>query len=405
MDRIETELDPREAVQRSECSFMEVQKPSFDVCYKRRGTNVSHASVDSSDTCVAQMFDPENTECYIGRICYDIDSTSSTLVDTVTAGDTLDISSNEAVNSFLQPLDARASLEAFGSDGSFEPPLEAPAPLKFEEVAAFPPRLRDLLHITDSLWVSEPVDSLPMASVRAPDLLGKARPTLRAAHRPANRAYDRVTLLSLRGARDTDTAGAQEALCLPRARLLHQRPENPSFGHATSATVASRLESKAKLAVSGGLDAADVSDLDSVLSDASDLSRPSEIVVGPTGALSNPDERERLLVSAWSGFGGLNADQDLGNGFEQKIKMKSSADRLYLQDIILLSVLRPSGAPLSFGSVLHDPKQPVQGGSMQCRPCMFERWVGRCTKSWLCDFCHLHIGHKRTRRKQRVANE
>merc|ERR1719362_214786 len=72
------------------------------------------------------------------------------------------------------------------------------------------------------------------------------------------------------------------------------------------------------------------------------------------------------------------------------VPLKSGPRCLSLGDALRLSEARKSQAPLSFGSVLH----LNWDGKIRCRPCMFERWPGRCTKSWLCDFCHLDVYDK-----------
>mmetsp|Transcript_55066 Transcript_55066/g.131223 ORF Transcript_55066/g.131223 Transcript_55066/m.131223 type:complete len:189 (+) Transcript_55066:112-678(+) len=65
--------------------------------------------------------------------------------------------------------------------------------------------------------------------------------------------------------------------------------------------------------------------------------------------------------------------------------MQSNEDCIALSDILRLSEAR-SEFPLSFGSAKHI----ISGSGEHCRPCMFERRAGRCSKAWLCDFCHLH---------------
>lgn len=66
---------------------------------------------------------------------------------------------------------------------------------------------------------------------------------------------------------------------------------------------------------------------------------------------------------------------------------------MILSEAMRLSNARSWQAPLSFGSVLH----LNMGKKASCRPCMFERWAGRCTKSWLCDFCHLDVSERQLR--------
>lgn len=121
----------------------------------------------------------------------------------------------------------------------------------------------------------------------------------------------------------------------------------------------------------------DLSDWDSDAEEpASDPDEPAEIIVGPTKMASMPFNLEDLSLPQGS----------LKGGSVEAVPLKSSSRCLSLSDARRLSHARLEEAPLSFGSVVH----LNHGPGHKCRPCMFERWAGRCSKSWLCDFCHLH---------------
>jgi len=107
-----------------------------------------------------------------------------------------------------------------------------------------------------------------------------------------------------------------------------------------------------------------------------------EVIVGPTHHASMPYDLQSLWLPR----------RDTSCLTMTRAPLKSSPRLLAMSDTILLTNARRSGAPLSFGSVLH----LVHGNGQHCRPCMFERWAGRCNKKWLCDFCHLHTSSKKS---------
>eukprot|EP00418_Pyrodinium_bahamense_P067406 CAMPEP_0179084000 /NCGR_PEP_ID=MMETSP0796-20121207/37962_1 /TAXON_ID=73915 /ORGANISM="Pyrodinium bahamense, Strain pbaha01" /LENGTH=489 /DNA_ID=CAMNT_0020781413 /DNA_START=97 /DNA_END=1566 /DNA_ORIENTATION=- len=116
----------------------------------------------------------------------------------------------------------------------------------------------------------------------------------------------------------------------------------------------------------------------------------AEILIGPTHLAVQPMRLEELSLP------------EFGRGSSlQKVPLTSMSRRLCFSDARRLARMRPGEAPLSFGSTLHlnfGPGQP-------CRPCMFERWAGRCDKSWLCDFCHLHtVPRRRNGNAPRMRN-
>jgi len=111
---------------------------------------------------------------------------------------------------------------------------------------------------------------------------------------------------------------------------------------------------------------------------------PVQVLVGPTDLAFAPLKLKDVWLPG-EGPGGLCVP----------VPLRSGPSCLSLADAMRLSKARPGQAPLSFGSSVH----LISRGSQPCRPCMFERWTGRCSKSWLCDFCHLHVGRKRRRNK------
>mmetsp|Transcript_59749 Transcript_59749/g.165165 ORF Transcript_59749/g.165165 Transcript_59749/m.165165 type:complete len:422 (+) Transcript_59749:95-1360(+) len=126
-----------------------------------------------------------------------------------------------------------------------------------------------------------------------------------------------------------------------------------------------------------------LSDIDSDQEDGyiSEPGESADVLVGPTYLAVQPMKLEELSLPESAGK----------NGSIRKVPLGSNSRCLSFSDAMRLARLRQGEAPLSFGSTLHvnfGPGQP-------CRPCMFERWAGRCDKSWLCDFCHLHTVHKR----------
>mmetsp|Transcript_22121 Transcript_22121/g.48911 ORF Transcript_22121/g.48911 Transcript_22121/m.48911 type:complete len:250 (+) Transcript_22121:61-810(+) len=123
------------------------------------------------------------------------------------------------------------------------------------------------------------------------------------------------------------------------------------------------------------LSAADF-DLESVSSgSSSDLDDPTEVVIGPTYRATSGVPIDALSLAHTTQRG------------RQYFPIKSGPRCVSLGDVMRLSFARSRSAPLSFGSVLH----LNFGGLQPCRPCMFEKQrSGRCRRSWLCDFCHMH---------------
>mmetsp|Transcript_84491 Transcript_84491/g.185440 ORF Transcript_84491/g.185440 Transcript_84491/m.185440 type:complete len:630 (-) Transcript_84491:168-2057(-) len=132
----------------------------------------------------------------------------------------------------------------------------------------------------------------------------------------------------------------------------------------------------------------------SVPEDISDPDLPSTVVVGPTDYAVAPMTFEGLWLPIEPDTGQKGGDQDATSA-QKKVPIRSRGHQLFLSEALRLGNLR--SPPLSFGSTLH-----VSWGDAcsACRPCMFERWPGRCNKSWLCDFCHLHVGSPRRSRKR-----
>mmetsp|Transcript_76402 Transcript_76402/g.177322 ORF Transcript_76402/g.177322 Transcript_76402/m.177322 type:complete len:122 (-) Transcript_76402:91-456(-) len=81
------------------------------------------------------------------------------------------------------------------------------------------------------------------------------------------------------------------------------------------------------------------------------------------------------------------------------VPVGSNSRCMRLSDALRLAKARSSETPLSFGSTLH----LNFGATQACRPCLFERWPGRCIKSWLCDFCHLHTNDRRKKAKRSIV--
>jgi len=98
-----------------------------------------------------------------------------------------------------------------------------------------------------------------------------------------------------------------------------------------------------------------------------------DVVVGPTHLSVAPMEFHQIHLT------------DVRQG-GTPVAIRSGQKCLHLSDVLRLGQVRPE-APVSFGSSRHAVFGPCKE---MCRPCMFERWPGRCTKAWLCDFCHLH---------------
>jgi hypothetical protein len=110
----------------------------------------------------------------------------------------------------------------------------------------------------------------------------------------------------------------------------------------------------------------------------------TEVIVGPTHLAVAPMRLEQQWLP----------QRSHGSDVITMVPIRSGPRCVTLLDIRRLSAARSVEAPLSFGSVLH----LAHGPNRYCRPCMFERWPGRCNKSPLCDFCHFHVRQKRAPR-------
>jgi len=103
-----------------------------------------------------------------------------------------------------------------------------------------------------------------------------------------------------------------------------------------------------------------------------DLVDDVEIIVGPSEYAAKPYDLQQLRL--WC------------VRTEKWAPIRSTQSILYFTDIIRLSQAQTPTRSLSFGSMLH------MNGSIECRPCTFDRPRKQCMKKWLCDFCHMHIG-------------
>eukprot|EP00933_Yihiella_yeosuensis_P064527 TRINITY_DN67921_c0_g1_i1.p1 TRINITY_DN67921_c0_g1~~TRINITY_DN67921_c0_g1_i1.p1 ORF type:complete len:155 (-),score=10.14 TRINITY_DN67921_c0_g1_i1:150-614(-) len=130
--------------------------------------------------------------------------------------------------------------------------------------------------------------------------------------------------------------------------------------------------------LSGSLDEVDeVDDLTTSVGerDCDDI----EAIIGPTEHAAAPWSLKELWVS----------ESEAG-----KVRVRSNSRTISVADYLALLAVGGNSVPLSFGSLLH-----VNGRREHCRPCMFERSVGRCRKTWLCDFCHMHTGGNRNKKR------
>lgn len=120
-----------------------------------------------------------------------------------------------------------------------------------------------------------------------------------------------------------------------------------------------------------------------------------EVIVGPTKHAVAPKKFEELWIP---GVLGKEAER---SSVISRPSCLSLADVFRLGNAGLqvkptdsLETTEPAEADpqphRSFGSLLH-----FCSPDAVCRPCMFERIPGRCRKSVLCDFCHMHSGRKR----------
>eukprot|EP00929_Paragymnodinium_shiwhaense_P012885 TRINITY_DN120765_c0_g1_i1.p1 TRINITY_DN120765_c0_g1~~TRINITY_DN120765_c0_g1_i1.p1 ORF type:complete len:628 (+),score=113.78 TRINITY_DN120765_c0_g1_i1:177-2060(+) len=95
-----------------------------------------------------------------------------------------------------------------------------------------------------------------------------------------------------------------------------------------------------------------------------------EYIVGPTHMSVHPYNLQ---------------DMYLINDMGEKAFVLSGPKELHFSELKLLITPPQPGVKLSYGSILH-----MNYDAGKCRPCMFERVVGRCRRRWLCDFCHMH---------------
>lgn len=166
----------------------------------------------------------------------------------------------------------------------------------------------------------------------------------------------------------------------PLGGPFHAMPATPpcerAAHQATVASVPGSLQRAVQQAAEAEECAASDFDDDDALSEASEPGCSAELVVGPTDLAVQPYRLEDLCLP-----------DRLPSGHVVQAPLQSGPRCVSLRDMARLSAARPAQAPLSFGSTLH---LNYGGPQSKCRPCMFERWAGRCTKSVLCDFCHMH---------------
>lgn len=140
-----------------------------------------------------------------------------------------------------------------------------------------------------------------------------------------------------------------------------------------SACCPARLAPRSPDASSDPLESPEDDKFSAIDSELSDDYSDDEVVVGPTYLSVAPMEFHQIHLN----------DFRLG---DTPVAIRSGQKCLHLSDVTRLGQVRQE-APVSFGSSRHAVFGPCKE---RCRPCMFERWPGRCTKAWLCDFCHLH---------------
>lgn len=121
------------------------------------------------------------------------------------------------------------------------------------------------------------------------------------------------------------------------------------------------------------------------------------ISVGPT-EVGDRLKKERDALRVPSALKELEGGPTCGGS--AAAAAKSGLRCVHMSDAMRFETAGPRSSRLSFGSVLHldDGQNPF------CRPCSFERPPTRtCTKSWFCDFCHLHAPERQERRKAAAA--
>eukprot|EP00428_Durinskia_dybowskii_P039935 CAMPEP_0170270766 /NCGR_PEP_ID=MMETSP0116_2-20130129/35330_1 /TAXON_ID=400756 /ORGANISM="Durinskia baltica, Strain CSIRO CS-38" /LENGTH=392 /DNA_ID=CAMNT_0010521963 /DNA_START=1 /DNA_END=1179 /DNA_ORIENTATION=- len=291
---------------------------------------------------------------------------------------------------------------------------------------ALPPAVYDLCCITDGLWevVSSEIDP-PRPVANAPT---KMQPAVMmdqgacGAPKLAQRTYDRAEMLRVRSV--TGANQSARSFGFPRAVLMPPTTPAKAPGramHPLSSGSASAVPKGAQRnrlmhilscgspspVISTGLShegyardsnnsvqlqealetlSDDETDVESVCSEASDEDEPSLVLVGPTKLAVAPYSMDDLWLPTAKGA---------PEGSSRNVKLRTGTRQLAFSDAMRLTEGRTLQAPLSFGSVLHI----CHGADAPCRPCMFERWAGRCSKKWLCDFCHMHAGQKQRRKE------
>mmetsp|Transcript_86355 Transcript_86355/g.278889 ORF Transcript_86355/g.278889 Transcript_86355/m.278889 type:complete len:379 (-) Transcript_86355:326-1462(-) len=258
------------------------------------------------------------------------------------------------------------------------------------EQGPLPKDVQTLLMLTHSLWMPEALPPVPPRRWLV-DFTSAGRP-------PPNRASVLVAAaLGLQSAHEAvgPIAKHAEAVYTASHLLRFREAIMRAPTSSTDCTVAGILPvawpfKPTATDVSDGMeyDAEEMSDVESVWSEASSDNDDEEVsvLVGPTQLSVAPHRLDEFFLAAQ-----ISDDGEVKSG--SSISIRSSPGSLSLGDIVRLSAARSAEAPLSFGSMLH----LCNGEGGPCRPCMFERWAGRCNKKWLCDFCHLHVGHKRRR--------
>jgi len=228
---------------------------------------------------------------------------------------------------------------------------------------SLPPSVLDLLFVTGALWaVEDHVFCEPAAGAGAefPNGAAESPAELESLAEPAPRGPE-----APRGVRDV----------VPTAAPPPQAPRGVRDVVPTAAPPPQAVQQEECLTSDIDAYTECESDPDDPTSDWE--GEPTTIVVGPTHFASHPYKLDQVLVP----------------GPEGKVAIRSCERQLVLSDALRLQMAW-NQVPLSFGSAVH----LVHGASLGCRPCMYERWAGRCSKKWLCDFCHMHSNTKRRKR-------
>jgi len=277
-----------------------------------------------------------------------------------------------------------------------------------------PPQVAALIYVTTDLWYQEkdPSDApraiQPLIAAQRPRVV---KPAPAASSAPASAITDereeflqstRITrsqflMMWCASSPDGDTrlpaAHSKPPAKLPSlvgqapvpAGLSGNSPNNSTSGPASCGAMPyppSMPPTSSKLIkkelVAGDFSGDDMTDVDSELEPASDGEEPVQVLVGPSQLASAP----WVINDLW-----LEGPAKTPGGQPERIMITSTASKLLLSETRLLTLARPDGLPISFGSVVH-----LRFGKRQpCRSCMFEKSSTRsCRRSWLCDFCHLH---------------